>query len=139
MKGFRKKSKTKNTACPTRRLDFHAPTTTRCAEAVIRMIVFAIGLSCLSLPLLAEPYAFPVPFVQKQHIFIYFQDLPGKGEIRIFTMNGETVATLPIAAGQALLQWDTANADGRKVSSGVYVFEVRGGQTDTFGKIVIIR
>ena len=57
------------------------------------------GMTFLFLaPLLAAPHAFPVPFIAKQHTSITFNELPGPGEIKIFTIAGEEVADLVLQA-----------------------------------------
>lgn len=92
-----------------------------------------------AMPAFAVPYAFPVPFVEKQHSFIYFKDLPGPGKIRIFTVAGEEVVNLPIASGESLKKWDVLNESGKRLATGVYLYIIESGSEETKGKLVVIR
>ena len=77
---------------------------------------------------------------------IHFIHLPANSTVRIFTSNAELVRVLtqnPNAnAGGTTgeLAWDTKNADGRKVVSGIYIYQVESPQGHTTkGHFVIIR
>ncbi len=88
----------------------------------------------------AEPHAFPVPFVAKQHTSLTFTELPDAGSISIFTVDGDKVIELQIPAGAGILQWNVKNSGGKNVASGVYLFLVEGSDgSKTEGKIVVIR
>jgi hypothetical protein len=101
--------------------------------------VLAIGLLFAS-SLHAEVRAYPVPWVAKESgPNIVFTDLPGSGNIRIFTVSGEEVVNLPIPAGANQLPWGVVNSSGRKVASGVYFFLVEGAGAETKGKLIVIR
>ena len=100
--------------------------------------VFLIGFGAANLR--AETRAFPVPWLAKESgPNITFTDLPGSGNIRIYTVAGEEVTNLTIPAGANLLQWPVTNASGRRVASGVYFFLVDGGGAQTKGKLIVIR
>jgi hypothetical protein len=71
--------------------------------------------------------------------YIAFTDLPGAGTIKIFSVAGDEVATLPIPAGDNTVKWFVTNGSGRKVASGVYFYLVQGNGTETKGKLVVIR
>jgi len=88
----------------------------------------------------AETRAFPVPWNAKQSgPNITFTDLPGSGNIRIYTVSGEEVTNISIAPGTNQLSWPVTNSSGRKVASGVYFYVVQGGGAETHGKLVVIR
>jgi hypothetical protein len=88
----------------------------------------------------AAPHAFPVPYVPKDgHINITFTNLPGSGSIKIFTINGEEVASLSVAPGELIKNWPVTNKDGKKLATGVYLYIVDGGGEKTTGKLVVIR
>ncbi|HXF58775.1 MAG TPA: T9SS type A sorting domain-containing protein [Candidatus Saccharimonadales bacterium] len=77
---------------------------------------------------------------------VHFTHLPASSTVRIFTSNGELVRILvqnPNAnAGGTTgdLEWDLKNADGRKVVSGIYIYQVESPQGhSTKGHFVIIR
>ena len=88
----------------------------------------------------AETRAYPVPWLAKQSgPNIIFTDLPGSGNIKIFTVAGEEVVNLTIPPGTNQLTWAVTNSSGRKVASGVYYFLVEGGGAETKGKLIVIR
>jgi len=92
------------------------------------------------IPLFAEPHAYPVPFVAKKHQKIYFNELPGAGEIKIFTVSGEEVARIPVSASEGgQKEWTVTNSSGEKVATGVYLFLVDAGGQKFTGKLVVIR
>ena len=75
---------------------------------------------------MAEPHAFPVPFMERVHNQITFTDLPDSGSIKIFTVAGDKVAELPIPMSAGQRDWNTRNDAGKKVASGVYLYQVSG-------------
>ena len=88
----------------------------------------------------ADPHAFPVPFVAREHgETIWFTDLPASGTIRILTVEGDQVVALPIGPGENIKPWNVRNEDGKKVGTGVYLFFVDSSDGSTAGKIVVIR
>ncbi len=100
-----------------------------------------IGIVCLLFMAgvsFAAPHVFPVPFVATQHTSIKFTDLPGSGEIKIYTIAGEEVKRLSIPPG-GFREWDVTNASGKKVVTGVYLYIVDGDGQKSSGKIVVIR
>jgi hypothetical protein len=103
------------------------------------LIALAFSAGLLASVSMAETRAYPVPFVAKDDTDIVFTDLPGSGNIRIFTVNGDEVATLSIQPGQNVLHWPVTNSSGKKVASGVYFYLVDGAGTSTRGKLVVIR
>jgi hypothetical protein len=83
-------------------------------------------------------YVYPNPFVAAEgHTEFVFKGLPNTGSIKIYTLSGELVKEIVIAGGEA--KWNARNDDGDEISSGVYVYVVKGeGVTET-GKIAVIR
>jgi len=82
--------------------------------------------------------AYPNPWRADRHANtpVTFDNLPSGGQVKIFTVSGHQVKTLPPGAGT----WDLTNEGGDKVASGVYIFLVtdgRGGKAT--GKVAIIR
>jgi len=105
-----------------------------------KLFSMAFSLGFLASISYAETRAFPVPWVAKESPpNIVFTDLPGSGNIKIFTVSGEEVISLPIQPGQNQLSWSVINSAGRKVASGVYFYLVEGSETETKGKLVVIR
>ena len=103
------------------------------------VIALAFSAGLFASVSIAETRAYPVPFVAKDDTDIVFTDLPGSGNIRIFTVSGDEVTTLPIPPGQNILHWPVTNSSGKKVASGVYFYLVDGAGTETRGKLVVIR
>ena len=77
---------------------------------------------------------------------VHFIHLPARSTVRIFTSNGDLVRVLtqnPNANPGGLtgdLDWDLKNADGRKVVSGIYIYQVESPQGHHIkGHFVVIR
>jgi len=77
---------------------------------------------------------------------VHFIHLVAGSTVRIFTSNGELVRTLVQNPNANLggvtgdLEWDLKNADGRKVVSGIYIYQVESPQGHQVkGHFVIIR
>lgn len=104
-------------------------------------IATATGLSRLaaSVPMaktIDDVLAYPNPFELETGVrnIVRF-NAPFGSRIYVFTVAGEPVADFDAAAG-----WDGRNSGGITVSSGVYLFVVRGPNGDTGrGKIAVLR
>jgi hypothetical protein len=77
---------------------------------------------------------------------IHFIHLPANATVRVYTSNGELVRELTQNPNANLggvtgdLEWDTKNADGRKVAPGIYIYQVESPQGHAAkGHFVIIR
>lgn len=77
---------------------------------------------------------------------VHFIHLPAGSTVRIFTSNGELVRVLAQNPGAnpggvtGDLDWDLKNADGRKVVSGIYIYQVESPQGHNIkGHFVVIR
>ncbi len=104
------------------------------------IILTAFSIGILASVSHAETRAYPVPWVATDSPpYIVFTDLPGSGNIRIFTVAGDEVISLPIQPGQNQLTWPVVNSTGHKVASGVYFYLIDGNGTETKGKLVVIR
>jgi hypothetical protein len=85
-----------------------------------------------------NPLAFPNPFRPgKGHTALSIDNLPETGTLKLFTLKGELVREIPVAAGSA--SWDVKNTAGENVSSGVYFGVVDGQDSDKTFKVVIQR
>lgn len=106
-----------------------------------KTLAFIIGFFGMTASLLAEPHAYPVPFVESEHgTTIHFVDLLGEGSIKIYTITGDHVVTLPVANGQLTRDWvGVKNSEGKKVATGVYIYLIDGAGQHTEGKLVVIR
>ena len=77
---------------------------------------------------------------------VHFVHLPAGSTVRVFTSNGELVRVLvqdPNANAGGVtgdLAWDLKNADGRKIVSGIYIYQVESPQGRHIkGHFVVIR
>lgn len=73
---------------------------------------------------------------------IYFINLPNKGTIRIFTVNGELVKTIPIENNifNGAVSWNLLNEDNLEIAYGVYVYHVETEDYGTkIGKFAIVK
>lgn len=96
----------------------------------------------LALTVHADPHAYPVPYVEKDHKGqgINFVELPASGTIKIFTINGEEVARLDIPQSAGIREWKpVVNSSGKTVQTGVYLYLVDGDNRQFTGKLVVIR
>ena len=106
----------------------------------LRILAFLL-VGTLATMVRAETKAYPVPWIAREsvHPYVEFTDLPGAGTVRIYTVSGEEVISLPVATGQSSLKWFVVNSSGRKAASGVYYYLVEGNGAKTRGKLVVIR
>lgn len=105
-----------------------------------RVAAGALLVALIAGPLAAQPYAYPVPFVaQRGDSEIIFKDLPGAGRIRIFTIAGDEVTSLPLAPGQDQYSWSVTNSAGEKLATAVYLYQIEGNGQKTTGKLIVIR
>lgn len=105
-------------------------------QACLSVFILLVSALCW-----AKPYAYPVPFVQRNpdHTKIYFRDLPGAGTVRVITITGDEVISLPIPVGVGQIEWNVRNSSGKPIATGVYFYEVEAAGQQTVGKLVVIR
>lgn len=85
-------------------------------------------------------YAYPVPYVAKQHQDIKFTNLPDEGVIKIYAISGELVKEIGFAPGRPdPLSWDVRNSGGEPVAPDVYIYQVESAGNKKRGKIIIVR
>lgn len=93
---------------------------------------------------------FPNPFVTSQHTVSSVRyDVPTAGRVilKIYNANGQEVRTLidqTLSSGRFVTSWDGNNADGRRVSSGVYfcrltIADNTGNEIEASGKMMMIK
>lgn len=71
---------------------------------------------------------------------VTFANVPTGARIKIFTIMGELVRQLEVAAADTNTKvWDGRNAEGRKAASGVYLVLVRSGSADRTFKLAVER
>jgi len=89
---------------------------------------------------LGEVYAYPNPFRQNETVaHITIAGLTEKATIHILDNSGRLIRKLEEVDGDGGIAWDLKNENGRDVSSGVYLFFVKGAGQTKRGKFVIIR
>lgn len=101
-----------------------------------------------------DVYAFPVPFrpngpnagtgkgqTGTAQSGITFVNIPQKGEIKIYTLDGRLVKKLDIPDNLVVskLNWNVKNKAGNDVASGVYIWTIVSGSNSKTGKLMIIR
>ncbi|MGE5316133.1 MAG: hypothetical protein ACM3Q4_15675 [Acidobacteriota bacterium] len=72
--------------------------------------------------------------------YIQFINVPSPCTIRIYTMRGDLVKTIPHDDGSGIALWNQQTDYGQFVGSGVYIYHIEspGGKTKT-GKLAIVR
>lgn len=71
---------------------------------------------------------------------VTFANVPTGARIKIFTIMGELVRQLEVAAADANTKvWDGRNSEGRKAASGVYIVLVKSGSTDRTFRLAVER
>jgi hypothetical protein len=88
-----------------------------------------------------EVFAYPNPFYYNKTYNSVFIVLGEGGEpeydFNVYTSGMELVYSKNLKANNRTLRWDIKNDVGEKLSSGVYIFAVRGGDKTYLGKLVI--
>ncbi len=90
---------------------------------------------------LAAAYAYPVPYKPSAgHTDIIFTGVTAASSVKIYTLAGELVKTLPNTLGGTTITWAAVkNEDGDSVASGVYIFQIKSPNGEKRGKLVIVR
>jgi hypothetical protein len=71
---------------------------------------------------------------------ITFDQLPASATIKIYTPEGQAVASLDATSGSGKVQWDARNGNGRDVASGLYIAVIASpGDKAVTKKILIVR
>ncbi|MBI4657023.1 MAG: T9SS type A sorting domain-containing protein [Elusimicrobia bacterium] len=98
-------------------------------------------------------YSYPVPFrpygpnaglgagqTGTESDGITFSNLPQKGRIEIYTLDGRLVKTIQIPENLTIpkIKWNAATDSGSKVASGVYIWRVVSDSNSKTGKLMII-
>lgn len=89
-----------------------------------------------------EVHAYPNPWRADRHsgVPIRFNGLPAHAEVRLFTLAGQWVKTVPVG-GSGIASWDLQNDAGESVASGYYLYYVRTANDSQKirGKFAVIR
>jgi subtilisin family serine protease len=98
----------------------------------------AIGFASAS-PNLDHVLIYPNPYLAVRHARLTVAGLTQQAVIKILDVEGRVLATLEETDGNGGLDWDTRDANGRLVPSGVYLCYVTSSTQSTVTKFVIIR
>ncbi len=74
--------------------------------------------------------------------FVLDLPAPQRAVLNIYTVAGRFVGTMEenvVSAGQHVLLWPGRDRDGRRVASGIYLYEITLGQERLAGKFVVLR
>jgi hypothetical protein len=89
---------------------------------------------------LADAYAFPNPFKPGAgHTQVTFTNLSAQCTIKIFTLTGDLVKTIPVTSGTGQATWDVKNDGGENVASGLYLYAIANSNEVKRGKLAVIR
>jgi hypothetical protein len=100
----------------------------------------AFGLMSVPSTTVRHVYAFPNPFKPSAgHADVTFSNLPPVCTIRIFTLTGTPVRTIPVSSDTGQTVWDVKNDAGGDLVSGMYFYVVYTPEESKTGKIVVIR
>jgi hypothetical protein len=71
---------------------------------------------------------------------IQFVNIPNPCTIRIYTVRGDLVKTIPVGSDVgSVVSWDQVTDFGQFVKSGVYVYHVESAVGTKIGKLAIVR
>ncbi len=82
---------------------------------------------------------FPNPVNINEDKKVTFNNVPAGGQIYIYTVDGQKIANLSILPNRSSLFWNLNDDTGHVVSTGIYLFLVKGNGIEKLGKIVIVR
>lgn len=88
-----------------------------------------------------NPYVIGEGFSQPtQGDEIQFVNIPNPATIRIYTVRGDLVKTLPVPVGfGGIVAWDQLTDFGQFVESGIYIYHVESPLGTKIGKLAIVR
>jgi len=81
---------------------------------------------------------YPQP-LRPQNRQLIFARLPQGTQISIFTVNGRLLKTLSGALNFGGISWDLKDDNGKRVTSGIYLYVLRHENEKKLGKIIILR
>lgn len=82
---------------------------------------------------------YPNPFLTDRHAMLTIGGLTEQAVVKIIDVEGRVLTTLEETDGNGGVDWDTRDAGGRLVPSGVYLCYVTSGAQTTVAKFVIVR
>lgn len=95
---------------------------------------------------LDEAYVYPNPYsLNSNQDYITFANLTREAKIQVFDLSGKFLIEISETNGNGGVEWNLTDKDGRKVSTGIYIYKVSGknstGQDveDKTGKFAVVR
>jgi hypothetical protein len=82
---------------------------------------------------------YPNPFLADRHAMLTIAGVTERAVVKIIDVEGRVLATLEETDGNGGVDWDTHDASGNRVPSGIYLCYVTSGKQTTVTKFVIIR
>ncbi|MDZ7303382.1 MAG: S8 family serine peptidase [candidate division KSB1 bacterium] len=90
-------------------------------------------------PNLDHVLIYPNPFLAHRHTMLTIAGLTPQAVVKILDVEGRVLITLEESDANGGLDWDTRDASGKRVPSGVYLCYVTSGTQTTITKFVIVR
>lgn len=87
---------------------------------------------------LSRLFVYPQPTLPSSEK-VFFARIPENCEINIFNLQGQFIRRLSGQSNFGGMTWNLRDRSGRKVHSGIYLFQARHGSDTKIGKIVIVR
>ena len=82
---------------------------------------------------------YPNPINLNNHDLLTIDNVPEGGHVYIYTTDGNAITTISILPNATNGFWDLTTDSGEQISSGIYLYLVKGGDTEKVGKIMVIR
>lgn len=78
----------------------------------------------------SNAYVYPNPIKMSEQPDIYFANLPPRAEVIIYSLEGEQLRILEETDSNGGVEWDGMDSNGKKLPSGIYLFEVKTSYED---------
>jgi hypothetical protein len=82
---------------------------------------------------------FPNPVNINEDKKVTFNNVPADGQIYIYSVDGQEIANLSMLPNKSSLFWNLNDNMGQVVSTGIYLYLVKGNGIEKLGKIAIVR
>lgn len=87
----------------------------------------------------ASVSVYPNPINLNDDDLLTIDNVPEGGQVYVFTADGNAITTISIPPNATNTFWDLTTDSGEQISSGIYLYLVKGGETEKMGKIMVIR
>ncbi|MBN2412806.1 T9SS type A sorting domain-containing protein [candidate division KSB1 bacterium] len=82
---------------------------------------------------------FPNPVKLNDDSKLTFRNVPAGGNIYIYTVDGHKISELAISPGASSAFWNLRDEQDNDISTGIYLYLIKGNDIEKSGKIVVIR